>query len=209
MKFSKKIFGILNQNYPNLLNPQSEDITRYYDSIKEERNKNAKLEIEEFINKGDSLPQISETHPFDVTPKFKIDYLFQELNNIRIYIAVSISACEYYLPRTSNLRVTSENTYDDFMYWFFVDYGIRLISSAWDRLAHYLYLAFEIDSPKLDINSVLIEIPKKEPDIVNSELFKNLKKIKDERLKEVEDKYSRGLRNEIDHILSSFTRFFC
>lgn len=35
-----------------------------------------------------------------------------------------------------------------------------------------------------------------------------LKKIRDERLKEIEDKYGRGLRNEIDHILSSYTKFF-
>jgi len=208
MNFTKEIFDILQSNYPDLLKFESEEISKFFDPIKKIRDKNAELEIEEFIKKGVSLPQISETHPFEVTPKFRIDYMFHELKYIKIYIAVSISACEYYLPKTSDLKLGAKFNNDDLMYWYNIDYGIRLISSAWDRLAHYLYLAFEIGSPKLDINSVLREIPKKVPNISTSESFKNLKKIKDERLKELKDKYSRGLRNEIDHILSSYTKFF-
>lgn len=208
MNFTKEIFDILQSNYPELLNFESEEISKYYDPIKKIRAKSAELEIEEFIRKGDSLPQLSETHPFEVTQKYRIDYMYQELKNIKISVAISISTCDYYLPKTSDLKHGAAFTYDDFMYWYNIDYGIRLVSSAWDRLSHYLYLAFEIGSPKLDINLVLREMPKKFPNITTIDSFKNLKKIRDERLNELKDKYSRGLRNEIDHILSSYTRFY-
>ncbi len=208
MKYSSAIFNILEQKYPGLLSDSTNFTQSYFEAIQKTRDKQAELEKVVYLAEGKPLPQLSGQHPFEVTEKYRIDYVYEEIRHIRLTIAVSISSAEYFLPLTCDFKHTNQQTYDDFMFWYNIDYGIRLLASAWDRLAHFLYLAFELKIKKLDFQSVIRAIQNKGPDIVSNENFKSLKQLNDTKLKEIEAKYSEGLRNVVDHIIGSFTQYF-
>jgi hypothetical protein len=143
-----------------------------------------------------------------LTEKARIDYLYIELKHIILQMAISIASAYYFLPFTCDFKKTNQLTYDDFMYWYNIDFGIRLISSCWDRFSHFIVLAFQLQVNRIDFQNVIRELPNKHPQIVHDEYFKYLKSIRDTKFKEIEDKYSQGKRNITDHILSSFSQIF-
>jgi hypothetical protein len=166
MKYSSEIFKILIEKYPHLDPRTGNFLTGYF--------------------------EISKVGLLGLTEKARIDYLCLELRFIILQTAMSIASAHYFLPNTCDFRKTNQLTYDDLMYWYHIDYGIRLISSCWDRLSHYISLAFELAIDRIDFQNVIREIPKRHPTIVHNENFKQLKYIRDVKFKEVEDKYSRG-----------------
>jgi hypothetical protein len=209
MKYSSEIFKILIEKYPHLDPRTGNFLTGYFEISKNVRQKMVEKEKVQYLDQKKALPQLSKVGLLGLTEKARIDYLCLELRFIILQTAMSIASAHYFLPNTCDFRKTNQLTYDDLMYWYHIDYGIRLISSCWDRLSHYISLAFELAIDRIDFQNVIREIPKRHPTIVHNENFKQLKYIRDVKFKEVEDKYSRGRRNIADHVLSSFTQIFC
>lgn len=88
-----------------------------------------------------------------------------------------------------------------------VDAGFRFVSSGWDRLALLLDLAFELNlQSNCNLKTVLQNIPQQSDQRYCSRSFKNLKKFRDGRMKELEGTSGTGVRHEATHIMAPSTR---
>jgi hypothetical protein len=98
-------------------------------------------------------------------------------------------------------------TIADTFLWYHVDFGMRLVSSGWDRVALLLDLAFDLHTERdCSLPRVLQEIPRVSPKAVHEDSFKDLKRFRDSAFTEIEGRASLGSRHEITHIMTLSTR---
>lgn len=142
--------------------------------------------------------------------KYKFDILVRELEKIARQIITSVAFTTRYSPKLADTRLgTYDGTIVDHMFWYHVDFGVRLLSSGWDRIALLLDLAYELGlHDRCNLSRVLKELPKAAIDIERDEAFKFIKQYRDNEFTELENGPGRGVRHEATHILTPSSRHF-
>jgi len=145
---------------------------------------------------------------WDITPKYRYDILAIDIPRIANLIAYSIGFSTLYFRQFPSNRKTYDITLVDAFFWYHIDFGTRLISSGWDRIALLLDLAYSLKiGEKCSISSVLRKLKKVDLQIDNDDNFKILNRFYDTNFKELEGGVGKGARHETTHIISPGTRF--
>jgi hypothetical protein len=146
---------------------------------------------------------------WDITPKYRFDVLVQEIPKVANKLAYAIGFSSVYLEHVAPSRLPYFPTAADHCFWYHIDFGIRLASSGWDRVALLLDLAFDLHTAtKCSLPRVLKSIPKSvDPGIVQDQNFKNLKTFRDGRFFDLEAGAGKGARHETTHLLLPSTRY--
>lgn len=145
---------------------------------------------------------------WDLTPKYKLDVLSIDIQRIANQIAYAIGFSTLYLKQIRKNKHSYFPTFADAFFWYHIDFGVRLISSGWDRLAFLLDLAHGLNTgTRCSISVVLKEMQKIDAHLVRERNFKILKNIHDTELPLLESGRGKGARHETTHILSPSTRF--
>jgi hypothetical protein len=164
------------------------------------------LEKEAFGNRRFIL----EDNFWNITSKYRLDILLLDIPRIANELAFAIGFSTSYLEHIAVTNECAFPSFGDSFFWYHIDFGVRLVSSGWDRLALLLHIAFGLQNgERCNLGKVLKEIPRLYPEIVRNKDFKAIKQFHDEKLKELEDGPGRGVRHETTHIFSPSTRFFC
>lgn len=145
---------------------------------------------------------------WEITPKYRLDVLIQDIVKIGNQLAYAIGFATLYLEHLSEAeRVYFPGPGDNF-FWYHIDFGLRLASSGWDRLALLLDLSYDLNTGvRCNLQLVLREITKANSNIVNDNDFKTLKTFRDGRFLDLEAHAGEGARHEATHLLSPSTRF--
>jgi hypothetical protein len=144
---------------------------------------------------------------WDVTPVHRFDLIRRELIVIPDQLAYSIGFSSLYLPQLAPITRPYYARFAENLFWYHVDFGFRLASSGWDRIALLLDLAFDLGlETRCSLKTVLKELPGFSRAIEQNENFKALKQFRDTKLRELEGKSGRGVRHEATHMLSPSTR---
>ncbi|MHB8859591.1 MAG: hypothetical protein ACYC6Z_08965 [Thermoleophilia bacterium] len=158
------------------------------------------------IEKGSGSSLCDHTF-WDISLKYRYDVLCEEIVRIPNDLAYAIYWSNYYKPKVRNDLNVAPNSSDHF-FWFFISMGIRLVSSGWDRIALVLDLAFNTQlGPKCNLAQVL-RVIQKNSGVTEHNSFRNLKRFRDNELKELEDGSGKGARHEATHLISPSSRFF-
>ena len=125
-------------------------------------------------------------------------------------LVLAISHSAIYFPLCTVPISFYAPTIADSLFWYHMDFAVRLASSGWDRVALLLDIAFELDTRReCSLSRVLQDIPRTCPDVVRVDSFKRLKKFRDGAFADIEGPASLGSRHEITHIMSPSIRLFC
>ncbi len=153
------------------------------------------------------LPLTGSTF-WDITPKYRFDALAIDIPRVANELAFAIGFSSIYLPQVAEGKRRYFPTCADAFFWYHIDFGIRLASSGWDRIALLLDLAFDLKTgTRCNFPLVLREIAKLDKQIVHEESFKELKAFRDGRFLDLEVRAGKGARHEATHLLSPGTRF--
>ena len=168
-----------------------------------------RMETEEYGQT--SRPRISDSRNVrrDITSKYQLDYLRDDIIQISNQFAISIAQALYFLPNTSEIKYSYFYNKSDSFYWYNIDNGYKIASSGWDRISFLLNLAFNLGIEKYNLSNVLAAIANKIDGASKNDNFKSLKKFRDGEFKELEHKLSEGIRHEVIHIITRPTRFWC
>ena len=160
---------------------------------------------------GKSRPKISDSRNLrrDITSKYQLDYLRDDIIQISNQFATSIAQAFYFLPNTSKIKYSYFYNKQDSFYWYNIDNGFKIASSGWDRISFLLNLSFNLGIKKYNLSNVLAAIASKIGGVIENYSFKSLKKFRDGKFMELEHKLSEGIRHEVIHIITRHTRFWC
>jgi hypothetical protein len=155
-------------------------------------------------------PPLSRSSFWEITPKYRFDVLSQDIPNIANQLAFAIGFSSLYLGQVAESTTTYFKTFADAFFWYHIDFGIRLASSGWDRIALLLDLAFDLNTgTRCSLPLVLKEIPNIDAQIIQDKNFKKLKAFRDGGFLDLEARAGEGARHEATHLLSPSTRFLC
>jgi len=145
---------------------------------------------------------------WDLSPRFQFDALFQEIPNVEKQLAHSIALASIYSPFVRyELPFRADSGHS--LFWYHADYGTRLASSGWDRLALLLDLCFKLGlAEKCNLRRALGTLANKHSDVVDHEAFKWLKNFRDKEFDELDGHNGVGARHESSHLLSAAGRDF-
>lgn len=145
---------------------------------------------------------------WDITPKYRFDVLAEDIPRVANELAFAIGLSSVYLGQVAEGRRPYFRTSADSFFWYHIDFGVRLASSGWDRIALLLDLAFDLKTgTKCNFPLVLREMPKVDEHIIEDGNFKKLKAFRDGRFLDLEAGAGEGARHEATHLLSPSTRF--
>jgi hypothetical protein len=145
---------------------------------------------------------------WDISPKYRFDILRIDIVRIPNGFAAAIGLAYIYLLHLADTTPHYIPTFADFLFWNNIDYGIRLASSGWDRIALMIDSAFDLNlGNECNIVKVLSGIPKIDPNVVHQTNFKRLKQFRDQDFLELEAGLGRGARHETTHLVSPQTRY--
>ncbi|MCL5736916.1 MAG: hypothetical protein M1274_15325 [Actinobacteria bacterium] len=162
------------------------------------------LELE---TKQVSLP-LSGGSYWDISPKYRLDVLTEDIQHIANQLGFSIGFSSLYLPRIHPGKIPYCPSFADEFFWYHINFGFRLASSGWDRIALLLDLAFGLNlREKCGLRSVLKELPKCQGMDDKGKSYIALKRFRDQRFTDLEAKQGRGARHETTHLLSPSTRY--
>lgn len=156
-------------------------------------------------------PRSSLSHSsfWQITPKYRLDVLRMGIPKIANQLAYAISFSTLYLSQIAESKTTYFPTMVDSFFWYHIDFGTRLASSGWDRIALLLDLAYQLNTlTECSFPFVLRELPKVDKKIVQDANFKKLKTFRDSRFLDLEAGSGKGARHETTHLLSPSTKFF-
>lgn len=152
---------------------------------------------------------LSQSSFWDITPKYRLDVLRFDIVKIANQLAYAIGFSTLYLSQVAKSKTTYFPTMADSFFWYHIDFGIRLASSGWDRIALLLDLAYQLNlDTKCNFPRVVREIPKVDRNIVHNTDFKKLRDFRNNRFLDLEAGAGRGARHETTHLLSASTKFF-
>jgi hypothetical protein len=197
----KEVLKILSDLKISLIDSNHQFVGEYYKCCSRLRT--------HLLNKesGQALFPLSGGSFWDITPKFRVDVLGIDIHTIANQLAYSIGFSSLYLNQVAKIQTQYSPTMADYFFWYHIDFGIRLASSGWDRIALLLDLAFELNSGKdCNLSLVLRNIPKVNPQIIQDVNFKKLKAFRDSRFLDLEAGAGKGARHETTHLISPSTR---
>lgn len=201
--FADEVFQILETLGLPIIHNTHELLEKFYNSTATLREHLLKQEH------GNPRPRLSEVSFMEITSKYRLDALGTEVPQIANQLAMAIGSAKYYLPYTSNINPTYMYGRPDLLFWYHIDFGYRLASSGWDRIAFLLDLGFDLNtSTNCDYPTVLRLIPKNNTHYIKNQNFIHLKEFRDGRFHELEGKRGEGARNETTHLISRSTRYF-
>ena len=156
----------------------------------------------------EEIVQLSEaTTYWDLTPKYRYDLLVFDIPSVANQLAFSVWLGTLHVDHLAETTSGYFPTWSDVLFWYHIDFGVRLASSAWDRTALLLDLAFQLDSgASCSLPTVLRLLPGVDSAIVHVASFKMLKAFRDDRFKELEAGPGAGARHEATHLVSPSTR---
>lgn len=163
----------------------------------------------DLLNKetAQARPPLSGSSFWDITPKYRVDVLGIDISKMANQLAFAIGFASLYLSQVAKSETTYFPTTADSFFWYHIDFGIRLASSGWDRIALLLDLAFGLNTgTNCNLRLVLKNIPKVDTQIIQDASFKKLKAFRDGRFLYLEAKAGTGARYEATHLLSPGTR---
>ena len=154
------------------------------------------------------IVQLSEaTSYWELTPKCRYDYLIFDIPSVANQLAFSVWLARLQVEHLTEATSGYFPTWSDALFWYHIDFGVRLTSSAWDRTALLLDLAFQLDSGAgCSLPTVLKCLPSVDVTIIHLSSFKMLKAFRDGPFKELEAGPGAGARHEATHLLSPSTR---
>jgi len=145
---------------------------------------------------------------WDIIAKYRLDVLTQDIPKVANQLAYAIAFATLYLDYIAEAGKAYFPNAGNHFFWYHIDFGLRLASSGWDRIALLLDLAYELNTgTKCGLATVLKEIPKKDANIVKQNDFKELKKFRDNWFLDLEANAGEGARHEATHLLSPSSRF--
>jgi len=201
--FADEVFQILETLGLPIIHNTHELLEKFYLSTAMLREHLVKLEG------GNPRPRLSEGSFMEITSKYRLDALGIDIPQIANQLAMAIGSANYYLPFTSNINPTYRYGRPDLLFWYHIDFGYRLASSGWDRIAILLDLGFGLNtSTNCDFPTVLRLILKNNSHYIKDQNFIHLKEFRDGRFHELEGKRGEGARNETTHLISRSTRYF-
>lgn len=158
--------------------------------------------------RGQSRTPFSQNSFWKITPKYRFDILRIDIPRVANAIATAIGLASIYFEHIAiaDVKASFIPTMGDFLFWNNVDYGIRLSSSGWDRIALMLDLAYELNTDTNCNLKVVLKELSKDPQITNQAEFKSLKKFRDTDFNNLEAKVGEGARHEATHLVSPQTR---
>ena len=160
------------------------------------------------LETSQTRPPLSGGSYWDITPKYRFDVLARDIPVIADQLAFAIGFSSLYLPQVAPSKRQYFPTFADSFFWYHIDFGFRLASSGWDRIALLLDIAFNLNlGNKCNIKDVLKKLPKDSKMVADDKSFKNLKCFRDTKLNDLEAKRGKGARHEATHLLSPSTRF--
>ena len=145
-----------------------------------------------------------------LSERYKFDILVRELEKIARQIVTSLTFSARYSTKLADISMgTYDGTMVDHMFWYHIDFGVRLLSSGWDRIALLLDLAYDLElHDRCNLSRVMKELPKVAIDIEKNENFKFIKRYRDNEFTELENGPGKGARHETTHILTPSSRHF-
>lgn len=153
-------------------------------------------------------PSLSHNSFWNITPKYRMDVLRSDIVKIANQLASAIGFSTLYLSQVAESKTTYFPTMADSFFWYHIDFGIRLASSGWDRIAILLDLTYELNTgTECSFPLVLREISKIDRKIFEDVNFKKLKAFRDGRFLDLEAGAGKGARHETTHLLSPGTKF--
>lgn len=156
----------------------------------------------------DIVPLTEAASYWDLTPKYRYDLLAFDIPNLANQLAFSVGLGTVHVDHVAKTGGGYFPTWSDVLFWYHVDFGVRLASSSWDRTALLLDLAFGLNcGAGCNLPTVLRRLPEEDPDIVHRGCFKRLKQFRDGRFTELEAGRGSGARHEATHLLSPSTRY--
>ncbi|MDA2920657.1 hypothetical protein MYX76_14385 [Desulfobacterota bacterium AH_259_B03_O07] len=156
-----------------------------------------------------SRPSLSKNPFWEITSKYRFDILRKDIKEIANALAVSIGLSTLYYPQVTKRTDIHAPTMADRFFWYHVDYGIRLISSGWDRIALMLDSAFDLNTKtKCSLPLVLSKISNHDNLMVNQVDFKCLRRFCDTDFKDLQAGPGKGFRHETTHLFLTYTRIY-
>jgi hypothetical protein len=166
--------------------------------------RNSLLALE--ASNGGNRPLSASTF-WEITPKYRFDILSLEIPKIANQLALAISQAAIYFPLRTIPIIPYSPIITDSFFWYHIDFGTRLVSSGWDRVALLLDLAFHLKTERdCSLRRVLHDIPRISSEAACQKSFRNLKMFRDTAFREIEGGSSLGGRHEVTHIMTPYTR---
>jgi hypothetical protein len=158
--------------------------------------------------KHDGVKKITNDSFWNISPKYRFDTLANDIEFIADGLASALALTQVYIPFVPEIYVIPLEISNGLkLACYHLDFGFRLASSGWDRLALLLDLVFELGLDReCNLKKVLTKLAKEHTYLEDNPHLKWLREFRYGKFDELEG-FPLGIRHETTHRFSLLNRY--